>query len=1032
MGKKRIFEVAKELGVKTSEVLDILAKNKIVKSTLSVADEKVIAVVSKHFKGKSGTTEKSKPAAKPAKPAVKHVAKEEAKPVHKTAAKPAPKAEVKHTVKAEPAKVQVKTEPVKPVHATTKPAVQKPASESMPKAQAAAPAKQPAAVKPSTPVAKPAVAHTTPTTQPAATQPAVTRPQQPVQQHTAQSSDNRFRNQNTGSRPTGSQGQNNYHSQNQPRHQGGIFIGPHGQGQGGQRSGGYQGQRSGGYQGQGGQRSGGYQGQRSGGYQGQGGQRSGGYQGQRSGGYQGQGGQRSGGYQGQRTGGYQGQGGQRSGGYQGGQRSGGYQGQGGQRSGGYQGGQRSGGYQGGGNRFQGGNHGGYQGQGGGHNFNRPGQGNRRQAPKNSLTADLPRGKESREKYNKKHGHDFVKGSYATRDSRPNRNTDHMGRNNKHQKGRDRNQQPIPQTPVVEIKRPSMVKVGDSIQVKEFASLIKREVSEVIKSLFMLGVMVTINQDIDFDTAVLVGTEFDVDVQPLPPEEDPTEVPEVEDDPELRSPRPPVVTVMGHVDHGKTSLLDAIRKTNVTAREAGGITQHIGAYTVNLQGKKIVFLDTPGHEAFTAMRARGAQCTDIAVLVVAADDGVMPQTLEAIHHAKAAKVPIIVAINKMDKPGANPEHVKEQLMEQELVPEEYGGDTIMVPVSAKQKTGLKDLLEMILLVADMKELKANPDLPAHGVVIEAQLDKGRGPVATVLIQRGTLKVGDYILVGTTYGKVRALINDKGEKVRKALPSTPVEVLGLNDVPMAGDTMDATDERTARTIAGKRVAKIRNEEVHKVGKVSLDDIFKRIQEGELKELNILVKADVQGTIEALRSSLEHIKNDEVKVVVVHSGVGAINESDIMLASAANALIIGFNVRPDANARKLGEQEKVDIRTYRVIYDAINDVEAAIKGMLAPKFKENIIGRVEVRQVITISKMLIAGCYVTEGKVTSRAKVRVVRDGIVIAEDEMESLRRFKDDVREVTSGFECGITLTNFHDIKEGDVFEIFVMEEVKPE
>jgi translation initiation factor IF-2 len=1031
MGKKRIFEVAKELGVKTSEVLDVLAKNKIEKSTLSVADDKVLAVVSKHFKGKSVATEKSKPAAKPAKPAVKHAAKEEAKPAHKAAAKPAPKAEVKHPAKAEPVKAQVKTEPVKPAHAATKPAVQKPAGESMPKAQPAAPAKQPVAAKPSTPVAKPAVAHTTPTTQPAATKPAAARPQQPVQ-HTAQATDNRFRNQNTGSRPAGSQGQNNYHSQNQPRHQGGIFIGPHGQGQGGQRSGGYQGQRSGGYQGQGGQRSGGYQGQHTGGYQGQGGQRSGGYQGQRTGGYQGQGGQRSGGYQGQRTGGYQGQGGQRSGGYQGGQRSGGYQGQGGQRSGGYQGGQRSGGYQGGGNRFQGGNRGGYQGQGGGHSFNRPGQGNRRPAAKNSLTADLPRGKESREKYNKKHGHDFVKGSYATRDSRPNRNTDHMGRNNKHQKGRDRNQQQVQQAPVVEIKRPSMVKVGDSIQVKEFAALIKREVSEVIKSLFMLGVMVTINQDIDFETAVLVGTEFDVDVQPLPPEEDPTEVPEVEDDPELRTPRPPVVTVMGHVDHGKTSLLDAIRKTNVTAREAGGITQHIGAYTVNLQGKKIVFLDTPGHEAFTAMRARGAQCTDIAVLVVAADDGVMPQTLEAIHHAKDAKVPIIVAINKMDKPGANPEHVKEQLMEQELVPEEYGGDTIMVPVSAKQKTGLKDLLEMILLVADMKELKANPDLPAHGVVIEAQLDKGRGPVATVLIQRGTLKVGDYILVGTTYGKVRALINDKGEKVRKALPSTPVEVLGLNDVPMAGDTMDATDERTARTIAGKRVAKIRNEEVHKVGKVSLDDIFKRIQEGELKELNILVKADVQGTIEALRSSLENIKNEEVKVVVVHSGVGAINESDIMLASAANALIIGFNVRPDANARKLGEQEKVDIRTYRVIYDAINDVEAAIKGMLAPKFKENVIGRVEVRQVITISKMLIAGCYVTEGKVTSRAKVRVVRDGIVIAEDDMESLRRFKDDVREVTSGFECGITLTKFHDIKEGDVFEIFVMEEVKPE
>lgn len=617
----------------------------------------------------------------------------------------------------------------------------------------------------------------------------------------------------------------------------------------------------------------------------------------------------------------------------------------------------------------------------------------------------------------------IKGQYASRDSRNMHSRDHMM---KKRPGSSKPQQPVVQAPVV---RPSRVEVGESINVKDFANLIKREVNEVIKALFMLGVMVTINQDIDFETAELVGTEFDVEVVPLPPEEDPTEIPEVEDDPAKRVPRPPVITVMGHVDHGKTSLLDAIRKSNVTSREAGGITQHIGAYQVNYQGKKIVFLDTPGHEAFTAMRARGAQVTDVAILVVAADDGVMPQTIEAINHAKAAKVPIIVAINKMDRPGANPDHVKQQLAEHELIPEDWGGDTIMVPVSAHQKTGIPELLEMILLVAEMQELKANPNLPAHGTIIEAQLDKGRGPVATVLVQRGTLSIGDTIIAGTAYGKVRAMINDRGEKVKKALPSTPVEVLGLNEVPMAGDILDSTDEKTARSVAEKRLAKRRSEEMQQNAKVSLDDIFQRIQEGELKELNIVVKADVQGTIEALKSSLSNIKNDEVKVVVVHSGVGSITESDVMLASAANALIIGFNVRPDANARKAAETEKVDVRTYRVIYDAINDVEAAIKGMLAPKFKEVIKGRVEVRQLITISKLLIAGCYVLEGKVTNSSKVRVVRDGIVVHEGEIDSLRRFKDDVKEVVAGFECGITLDKFRDIKEGDIFEVYSMEEV---
>lgn len=622
----------------------------------------------------------------------------------------------------------------------------------------------------------------------------------------------------------------------------------------------------------------------------------------------------------------------------------------------------------------------------------------------------------------------IKGSYATRESRPNRSAGHQMPVNRGGKKPAPKQQQAP----VEIVRPTYVEIGESINVQEFSKLIKREVNEVIKALFMLGVMVTINQDIDFDTAQLIGDNFGVEVGQKAPEEDPTEIPEVDDPPEKRVPRPPVITVMGHVDHGKTSLLDAIRKTNVTSREAGGITQHIGAYKVNYQGKQIVFLDTPGHEAFTAMRARGAQVTDVAILVVAADDGVMPQTIEAINHAKAAKVPIIVAINKIDRPGANPDHVKQQLAEHELIPEDWGGDTIMVPVSAHQKTGISDLLEMILLVAEMQELKANPNLPAHGTIIEAQLDKGRGPVATVLVQRGTLHIGDTIIAGTSYGKVRAMINDRGEKVKKALPSTPVEVLGLNDVPAAGDILDSTDEKTARGVAEKRIAKKKEEEIKLNSKVSLDDLFQRIKEGEIKELNIVVKADVQGTIEALKASLEKIKNDEVKVAVVHAGVGAITESDVMLASAANALIIGFNVRPDANARKAAETEKVDVRTYRVIYDAINDVEAAIKGMLAPKFKEVIQGRVEIRQLITISKLKIAGCYVVEGKVTNSSKVRVVRDGIVVHEGVIESLRRFKDDVKEVAQGFECGITLEKFSDLKEGDIFEVYDMEEIAVE
>ena len=533
---------------------------------------------------------------------------------------------------------------------------------------------------------------------------------------------------------------------------------------------------------------------------------------------------------------------------------------------------------------------------------------------------------------------------------------------------------------VEIARPTHIKIASSIIVKDLASKISCTAADIIKKLIGLGVMATINQEVDFDTAALVASEFGVTAEELPPEVDPTLIPEIEDDPKTLKLRPPVVTVMGHVDHGKTSLLDAIRKSSVTSTEAGGITQHIGAYQVVRNDKKIVFLDTPGHEAFTAMRARGAQVTDVAVLVVAADDGVMPQTVEAINHAKAAGVPIIVAINKIDKPGANSAKVKQELMEYELVPEDYGGDTIMVEVSAKKKIGINELLEMILLVAEVQELKANPNRDARGVIIEAQLDKGRGPVATVLVQNGTLRIGDAIVAGTTFGHVRAMINDRGDNVKKAGPSVPVEVLGLSGVPAAGDILAALDEKLAKSIAEHRQAQQRTELI-KSKKVSLDDLFNQIKAGEIKDLNILVKADVQGSVEALSSSLLALneKNDEVRVNIIHSGVGAVNESDIMLASAGNALIIAFNVRPDNNARKIADTENIDIRTYRVIYDAIGDVKAAMSGMLAPKFKEVIQGRVEIRKVMKFSKALVAGSYVLEGKIFNNSKIRLLRDNI-----------------------------------------------------
>lgn len=582
-------------------------------------------------------------------------------------------------------------------------------------------------------------------------------------------------------------------------------------------------------------------------------------------------------------------------------------------------------------------------------------------------------------------------------------------------------------------KPITIQIPEEITVGELALRLKATAAEVIKKLIVLGVFATVNDVIDFDTATLAAMEFHAKVEKevvVTIEEQIIDDSEDEDDNLV--PRAPVVVVMGHVDHGKTSLLDAIRHANVTATEAGGITQHIGAYQVRLGERDVTFLDTPGHAAFTTMRARGAQVTDIAVLVVAADDGIMPQTIEAIHHAKAANVSIIVAINKMDKPGANPQHVMEQLTEYELVPEEWGGDTPCIPVSAVQKTGIKELLEMILLIADMKELKANPDRAAKGTVIEARLDKGRGPIATMLVQNGTLRTGDIIVAGTSVGRVRAMTNANGQKIEEAGPSVPVEITGLDDAPTGGDIFNAvSDERLARELVDQRRTEQKEEMFNSRTKVTLDNLFEQMQQGEMKELQIIVKADVQGSVEAVRQSLEKLSNEEVRVNVIHGGVGAINESDVMLASASNAIIVGFNVRPDPVAEENAKRDGVDMRLYRIIYTCIEEIEAAMKGMLAPKFREVALGKAECREVYKITNVgVIVGSHVTTGKITRAAQIRVVRDGIVITEDKISSLRRFKDDVKEVAEGYDCGIGLEHFNDIKVGDILEAFVMEEYR--
>jgi translation initiation factor IF-2 len=584
------------------------------------------------------------------------------------------------------------------------------------------------------------------------------------------------------------------------------------------------------------------------------------------------------------------------------------------------------------------------------------------------------------------------------------------------------------------ERKKAITMGESISVKDLSERIGIAVNDIIKKLMAMGIMATINNELDYDTAAIIADDFGIAIEKkaVKSYEERLSDEEIHDDETNQLLRPPIVTVMGHVDHGKTSLLDAIRDANVTGQEAGGITQHIGAYTVRHKGKDITFIDTPGHEAFTSMRARGAQVTDVAILVVAADDGVMPQTVEAINHANAAKVPIIIAINKMDLPNANPDRVKQSLSEHNVLVEEWGGETIAVPVSAVKKTGIDTLLEMISLQAEMLELTANPDTKARGTIIEAQLDKGRGPVATILVQKGTLRVGDSIVAGTAFGRVRAMTDHKGKRIEEAGPSIPVEIQGLSSVPLAGDVIYAVeDDRLAKQVAEERQDNIKIEQGKATSRVSLDDLFNHIKEGDRVDLNIIIKADVQGSVEAVIQALEKLSNDQVSVQVKHGGVGAISESDVMLATASDALIIGFNVRASQNASDLAEREGVDIRTYRVIYDAIEDVLAAMKGLLAPEFKEVTIGRAEVRAVFKVSGVgTIAGCYVTDGKIARNADITVVRDGVVVYTGTIHSLKRFKDDAKEVATGYECGIGIQNFNDIKEGDILEASIRQEVK--
>ncbi|TYR77486.1 translation initiation factor IF-2 [Rossellomorea vietnamensis] len=649
---------------------------------------------------------------------------------------------------------------------------------------------------------------------------------------------------------------------------------------------------------------------------------------------------------------------------------------------------------------------------------------------NSSTPANRDGKKPEQSGQSKDKKGFNNNKKGKNNNKPNNKNNNNNNRNNNRGSQNTNSQPQKKK---EKELPEKITFTESLTVAEMAKKLHREPSEIIKKLFMLGVMATINQELEKEAIELVAAEYGVEVEEeILVDTSDLEVYFTEDSEADQVERPSVVTIMGHVDHGKTTLLDSIRNTKVTEGEAGGITQHIGAYQIVENGKKITFLDTPGHAAFTTMRARGAQVTDIAIIVVAADDGVMPQTVEAINHAKAAEVPIIIAVNKMDKEAANPDRVMQELTEYQLVPEAWGGDTIFVPLSALKGEGIDDLLEMILLVTEVEELKANPNRLAQGTVIEAELDKGRGSVATLLVQNGTLRVGDPIVVGTTFGRVRAMVNDIGRRVKEAGPSTPVEITGLNDVPQAGDRFVVfEDEKTARSVGENRAQQALQAQRGEKSRVSLDNLFEQMKQGEMKDLNIVMKADVQGSAEALAASLQKIEVEGVNVKIIHTGVGALNESDITLAAASNAIVIGFNVRPDVNAKRAADAEGVEIRLHRIIYKVIEEIESAMKGMLDPEFEEKIIGQAEVRQTFKVSKVgTIAGSYVTDGKITRDSGVRVIRDGVVVYEGELDVLKRFKDDVKEVATNYECGITIKNFNDIKEGDIIEAFVMQEIK--
>ena len=1067
----RVNELSKELGKTNKEVLEILQKNQFdVKSHASSISDDQAAIVRRTLGAGHASQRAVTPVTETSKPGT---GKAETKRVEEIRKEPV-KAEIKEAeTKAASDRTEGPAEPPKKrIAAVYRPQNSTQMRNNRPAGQSYGGSRpqQPGRVQgagnqaqerpvqaqsvPGTP--KPAAAQPQ-TTAPAASQAAA--PQSPAAAPAAQSSGYQG---NRDGQSSGYQGNRDGQSGGYQGNRDGQRTGGYQGNRDGQRTGGYQGnrdgQRTGGYQGnRDGQRTGGYQGnrdgQRTGGYQGNRDGQTGGYQGnrdgQRTGGYQGnRDGQRTGGYQGnrdgQRTGGYQGNRDGQTGGYQGnrdGQRTGGYQGnRDGQRPGGYQGnrdGQRPGGYQGNrdgqtggyqGNR-DGQRTGGYQGnrdgqRTGGYQGNRDGQGGRGlNIPKPSFETPVVQ----KQQNNKQNKNAYKSDKY----DKKNREDGNHAKQGKGTKAPVLPPQPKREEPKVEVVK--TIIIPEVITIKELAAKMKLQPSVIVKKLFLQGKVVTINQEVDYGQAEEIAMEFDVlcemeekidVIEELLKEEDENEAEMAE--------RPPVVCVMGHVDHGKTSLLDAIRQTNVTAKEAGGITQHIGAYMVEINGQQITFLDTPGHEAFTAMRMRGAKSTDIAILVVAADDGVMPQTIEAINHAKAAGVEIIVAVNKIDKPSANIEKVKQELIEYELVSEDWGGSTIFVPVSAHTKEGIPELLEMILLTAEVKELKANPNRTARGLVIEAELDKGKGPVATVLVQKGTLRVGDPIAAGACYGKVRAMMDDKGRRVKEAGPSTPVEILGLNDVPKAGEVFVATpNEKEARSFAETFISEGKNKLIEDTkAKLSLDDLFSQIKAGNVKELPIIVKADVQGSVEAVKQSLVKLSNDEVVVKVIHGGVGTINESDVSLAAASNAIIIGFNVRPDVTAKSIAEREKVDMRLYRVIYQAIEDVEAAMKGMLDPIFEEQIIGHAVIRQTFKASGVgTIAGSYILDGKFQRGCKVRITRDGEQIFDGPLASLKRFKDDVKEVNAGYECGLVFEKYNDVQEDDMIEAYAMVEV---